>query len=154
MLFQGTITIPKNTTVDAPLEQKLVIAKGIISKFMVRPRAGHAGLAHLLIIHHENQIAPSTRNMDLHGDSFPIDWDDYFECYQPPYELKLIGWNEDDTYSHAFDVYVAVLPRKAIVITALSDLLQNFLSTIASLFGMFFPRAIPIDEEEGNEGSS
>lgn len=148
MLFQGTITIPKNTTKDTPLVQTLVIAKGIINQFMVRPHAGHAGLAHLVILSHEHQIAPSTENMDLHGDELPIDWYDYFECYQPPYELKLIGWNEDDTFPHAFDVYVAVLPRKAVVLTALSDMIQNFMSNIAGLFGVFFPKQLPIEEEE------
>jgi hypothetical protein len=148
MLFQGTITIPKSTTEDAPVEQMLVIARGIITKFIVRPRPGHASLAHLVILHHEHQIAPSTENMDLHGDAAPLDWEDYYECYQPPYELKLVGWNDDDTYQHAFDVYVAILPRKAIIITALSDMLQNFLSTIAGLFGVFFPKPVPIEEEK------
>lgn len=149
MLYQGTITIPKNTTADNPLVQTMVIAKGIISKFMVRPRAGHASLAHLIILSHEHQIAPSTENMDLHGDSTPIDWEDYYECYQPPYELKLKGWNEDDTYAHAFDIFVAVLPRKAIIVTAISDVINNFLSSVASLFGVFFPRQVPVEEEEG-----
>ena len=149
MLFQGTITIPKNTTEDTPLEQILVIAKGILTKFMVRPRAGHAGLAHLVISYHEHQIAPSTENMNLHGDAFPIDWEDYYECYQPPYELKLKGWNEDDTYPHAFDVYVAVLPRKAIIATAIADAFGSFMSNVAGIFGVFFPKPVSEEEEVG-----
>jgi len=148
MLFQSTLTIPKNTLQGAPTEQKLAIAKGIITKFMIRPRAGHAGLAHLVILYHEHQIAPSTENMDLHGDAFPIDWEDYYECYQPPHELKLRGWNEDDTYEHAFDVYVAILPRKAILVTGLVDAFTDFLSKIAGIFGIFSPKSIPTEEEE------
>jgi hypothetical protein len=148
MLFQGTITIPKNTTEDAPLEQILVIARGIITKFMIFPHAGHAGLAHLTISYHEHQIVPSTENMDLHGDAPPIEWEDYYECYQPPYELKLKGWNEDDTYPHSFDVYVAILPRRAIIATAVVDAFTNFIGKIADLFGIFLPRAIPVEEEE------
>jgi len=148
MIFQGTIEIPKNTIVESPIEQRLLIAKGIITEFKVRPHAGHAGLAHLVIRYHESQIAPSTENMDLHGDGPPIDWNDYYECYQPPYELKLVGWNEDDTYSHAFDVYVAVLPRKAIIVTGILDAFNNFLSKIADLFGIFVPKIVPLEEEE------
>lgn len=135
MLFQATITIPKNTTSASPEEAILKIAHGIITKFMVRPRPGHAALGHLVILHHEHQIAPSTEGMELHGDTFPIDWEDYYESYQPPYELKLKGWNEDDTHPHTFDVYVAILPRKAIIALALVD-------AIKSLFGMLPPKRI------------
>jgi len=135
MLFEASITILKNTTSTSPKEVILKIAHGIITKIMVRPRPGHAALAHLVILHHEHQIAPSTENMDFSGDAFPIDWEEYYESYQPPYELKLKGWNEDDTYPHTFDVYVAVLPRKAILSLAIVD-------AIKSLFGMLSPKRI------------
>lgn len=135
MLFEASITIPKNTTKAIPTEVILKIAHGIITKIMVRPRPGHTALAHLVILHHEHQIAPSTENMDFSGDTFPIDWEEYYESYQPPYELKLKGWNTDDTYPHTFDVFVAILPRKAVLALALVD-------AIKSVFGMLSPRRI------------
>ena len=135
MLFQASITIPKNTLRDNPTIVILKIALGIITKIMVRPRPGHAALAHLVILHHEHQIAPSTENMDLHGDAPAIDWEEYYESYQPPYELKLKGWNSDDTYSHTFDVMVAILPRKAILALAIVD-------AIKSVFGVLSPKRI------------
>ena len=135
MLFHGTITIPKNTPQAVPKVIVFGIALGIITKIMVRPRPGHAALAHLVILHHEHQIAPSTENMELHGDAPPIDWEEYYESYQPPYELKLKGWNDDDTYPHTFDVFVAILPRKAILALAIVD-------AIKGAFGMLSPRRI------------
>ena len=135
MLFQASITIPKGTAKTNPTTAILGIAHGIITKIMVRPRPGHAALAHLVILHHEHQIAPSTEGMDFHGDTFPIDWEEYYESYQPAYELKLVGWNTDDTYPHTFDVFVAVLPRKAILALAIVD-------AIKSAFGMLSPKRI------------
>ena len=135
MLFEASITIPKNTTASSPTTVILKIALGIITKIMVRPRPGHAGLAHMVILHHEHQIAPSTENMEFHGDTFPIDWGDYYESYQPPYELKLKGWNLDDTYPHTFDVFVAILPRKAVLALAIVD-------AIKGLFGVLSPKRI------------
>jgi hypothetical protein len=135
MLFEASITIPKSTAKTAPTTVTLKIAHGIITKIMVRPRPGHAGLAHCVILHHEHQIAPSTTDMDFSGDTFPIDWEEYYEVYQPPYELKIVGWNDDDTYEHVFDIFVAVLPRKGIVATTVSDMLTNILS-------VFFPKRI------------
>ncbi|GAI08486.1 unnamed protein product [marine sediment metagenome] len=73
--------------------------------------------------------------MTLHGDFFPIDWEEYYESYQPPYELKIKGWNDDDTYSHTFNVFVAILPRKAVLALAIVD-------AIKSVFGMLSPKRI------------
>jgi len=135
MLFQGDITIPANTTEANAVTAMLPIALGIITKIMVRPRPGHAALAHLVILHHEHQIAPSAGSQNFRGDTFPIDWEEYYESYQPPYELKLKGWNDDDTYPHTFDVFVAVLPRKAILALAIVDAMKG-------VFGILSPRRI------------
>ncbi len=135
MLFEKSITIPESTIQANATTEVLGIAHGIITKIMVRPRPGHAGLAHCVILYHEHQIAPSTENMDFAGDTFPIDWEEYYEVYQPPYELKIKGWNDDDTYEHTFDLFIAVLPRKAIIATAIVDALKG-------LLGMLSPRRI------------
>ena len=135
MLFQADITITAGKTKADPQVETLKIAHGIITKIMVRIPAGHRALAHLIILHHEHQIAPSTEGMDLHGNFFPIDWEEYYESYQPPYELKLKGWNDDDTYPHTFTVLVVVLPRKAILALSIVD-------AIKGIFGMLSPRRI------------
>ena len=135
MLFSASITIPKNTARATPTEVTFELAHGIITKFMVRPRPGHAALAHLVIFHLSHQIAPSTEDMDFSGDTFPIDWGDYYEFYHKPYELKLVGWNDDDTYPHTFDVFVAILPRKAILALAVVD-------AIKGVFGILSPKRI------------
>lgn len=131
MLFQADITIAVGKTFASPQTETLKIAHGIITKFMVRPRRGHSSLAHLVIYHGSHPIAPSTEGMALSGDAHPIDWEDYYEFYQPPYELRLVGWNEDDTYAHTFTVYVAVLPRKAIIAYAVADALKGILGLLS-----------------------
>lgn len=136
MLFETSITIPKSTASTAPTTVILGIAHGIITKIMVRPRAGHQNLAHCVILHHEHQIAPSTEGMSLHGEFFPIDWEEYYESYQPPYELKIKGWNDDDTYAHTFTVYVVILPRKAVLSLSIVDAIKDLfsLNTIKRIF--------------------
>ena len=135
MLFQQSITILKETTKASPKTEILGIAHGIITKIMVYPRPGHSAVAHLVILHHEHQIAPSTEMMELHGDKDPIIWEEFYESYQPPYELKLKGWNDSTKYSHTFDVFVAVLPRRAVLTFAIVD-------AIKSVFGLLSPKRI------------
>ena len=136
MLFETSITIPITATQTNPTTVTMGIAHGIITKIMVRPRAGHQNLAHCVILHHEHQIAPSTEGMTLHGEFFPIDWEEYYESYQPPYELKIKGWNDDDTLPHTFSVYVVILPRKGIIATAIADAIKELfsLNTIKRIF--------------------
>lgn len=131
MLFEKSITIPASRTQANPTVVTMGIAHGIITKIMVRPRPGHAALAHCVILHHEHQIAPSTEGMDFAGDTFPIDWEEYYESYQPPYELKIEGWNEDDTYPHTFDIFVAVLDQKNTVGSILGDAIKNIFSLLS-----------------------
>ena len=135
MLFEASITIPKNTTKTNPTEVILKIARGIITKIMVRPRLGHAAVAHCIVLHHEHQIVPSTESMDCAGDSHPIDWEEYYESYQPPYELKIKGWNTSTRYPHTFDIFVVVLPRKAIIALAIVDAIKD-------LFGLLSPKRL------------
>ena len=145
MLFQASITIPKNTTKADPTVVIMKIALGIITRIMVRPRPGHSAVAHLVILHHERQIAPSVEGMELHGDTFPIDWEEYYESYKEPYELKLKGWNDSTNYPHTFDVFVAVLPRKAVLALGVVD-------AIKSAFGALSPARIPIPAWLGGKG--
>lgn len=140
MLFSASLTVPANTLKTAPSESVLKIAHGIITKFMVRPRPGHAGLAHCVILHLEHQIAPSTQDMDISGDAFPVDWEEYYEIYQSPYELKIRGWNEDDTYPHTFDIFVAVLPKKALPAASVADVIK-------SVIAFMFPTRVLTREE-------
>jgi len=135
MLFTIDVNVPKNTTETSPVSEVVKIAHGIITWLSVLFPPGCARLAHCVILHHEHQIAPSTEGMNLSGDTFPIEWNEYYESYQPPYELKIKAWNEDDTYPHKITVRIAVLPRKAIVAMAIVDAIKN-------LFGMLSPRRI------------
>ena len=77
----------------------------------------------------------------MKGDTFPHEWNEYYESYQPPYELKVKLWGVDCTYNHTVTVSIVVLPRKAIIALAIVD-------AIKSAFGMLSPRRIFTIKEE------
>lgn len=136
-------------TETAKKEQMLKIAHGIITDVDVIFPPGCHSLVHSIIRHHEHQIFPSTEGMSLVGDGFPIKWTEYYESYQPPYELKIEAWEESCTYDHTVLVKVAILPRKAVVALAIVDSIKDLFGTIGEFFGMMFPKSIPVEEEEG-----
>ena len=135
MLFTWDINIPKNTAFASPVVQDLYVAQGIITWVSVLFPPGCAGLAHATIHHYSKQIVPSVEGMDLSGDTFPIEWNEYYEMYAEPYILKFTGWNLDDTYPHKITIRIAVLPRKAVLALAVVDTIKGF-------FGMLSPRRI------------
>ena len=135
MIFAKELTVETTNTIDDPTVEILKIARGIINWVSIQFPPGCHRLVHCVILHHEHQIAPSTESMSLAGDTFPIEWTEYYESYQPPYELKIKVWTEDETYPHTIDVRVSILPRKAIIALAIVD-------AIKSLFGMLSPKRI------------
>lgn len=135
MLFTWDINIPKNTTKDDPEEEKLELAHGIITWVSVLFPPGCHRLAQCAIFHHEHQIFPSRSDQSLSGDTFPLEWTEYYEMYQPPYDLLARCWNDDDTYPHKITIRIAVLPRKAVMASAIVDAIKGIL-------GLLSPRKI------------
>ena len=111
MWYNTAIMVPKTTLVAAPVETVIRVTHGVITRVSFRPRPGHSGLCHVQVFYHEHQLWPVSRDETLHGDTFPIEWDDYEEIFTAPYELVVRAWNDDDTYAHTFDLGFALLPE-------------------------------------------
>jgi len=79
--------------------------------------------------------------MTIIGDGTPVEWTEYYESYQRPYELKVELWGVDCSYDHTVTIRVAVLPRKAILALAIVDALK-------SAFGLLSPKRIFTRKEE------
>ena len=131
MLYSTTITVAPNTTYANAVEERIYLMHGVITKVIFRPRPGHASLLHCKVFHRRHQIFPSSGDDDLHGDTFPVEWEEWYEVPEKPFYLEIVSWNDDDTYSHTFDVYVAILPRKAIVALAIVDAIKSLFSTLS-----------------------
>jgi len=131
MLYSWDITVPANTTVADPVRQDLKLGYGVVSQVTVLFPPGCARLVHLRIFRGANQIWPSTSDQDLSGDTFPIEWPEYYELVNHPFVVVARLWNEDDTYEHTVTIRIAVLPRKAVVAYALADALSRLFSVLS-----------------------
>jgi len=140
MLFIAEVAVATDKSKTDPEVATLKIAHGIISRVSVYFPPGCSQKVHCVILHHEHQIFPSTEDMDLTGDAAAIEWNEYYESYQPPYELKIKCWGVDCSHSHTVTVRVAILPRKAIVALAIVD-------AVKGLFGMLMPKRISVSAE-------
>lgn len=135
MLFTFDIAVIANTSKSIPKEQSLLLAPGIISWVSVTFPPGCHDMVKCVILHHEHQIFPSRDDESLSGNAFPIEWTEYYEMYQSPYDLKARLWSPNTTYNHTVTIRIAVLPRKAIIPFAIID-------AIKSIFGILSPKRI------------
>jgi len=131
MLFTKSFTI-KTTDLEAnPMSGIIPIAHGIITFVSVWMPPGCHGLVYCKLKHHEHTVFPSTEDMFLMTDGYPVEWNEYYESYQPPYELKFVGWSYLTTYDHVVTVRIAVLPRKAVLALAIVDAIKGILGTLS-----------------------
>jgi hypothetical protein len=135
VFYDFAITVPKSTTEANAVTTIAKVTHGVITRVSFRPRPGHSALLHCQVSYHEHQLWPVSREEDLHGDTFPIEWDDYEELFTDPYELKIVAWNEDDTYAHTFDLGFALLPENIVAPV-------NWGKVMTDIFSLLSPRRL------------
>jgi len=129
MFYSRSITVPPNTAEVNAVEQTIDLSHGVITRVIFRPRPGHASLLHVRVFHRRHQIFPENADDDLHGDADPVEWPEWYEMFESPFTLTIFAWNDDDTYSHTFDIAFAVIPKYAalpyVMVSAISELVSS-----------------------------
>lgn len=136
-LYSRSITVPPNTAEGTFPETVIDLSHGVITEVIFRPRPGHASLLHVRVFHRRHQIFPDNADDDLHGDTFPVQWREWYEMFEKPFTLTIFAWNDDDTYPHTFDIAFAVLPKYAALPFAMAK-------AIGEMAGSLSPKRISI----------
>lgn len=131
MLFTKSFTITTDHKEGSPLEGTIKLAHGIITWVSVWMPPGCHGLVYCKLKHHEKSIFPSVEDMFLMTDGYPLEWNEYYEFYEPPYELKFVGWAFETIYEHVVTVRIAVLPRRAVLALAIVDAIKGILGQLS-----------------------
>lgn len=108
MYYVLPLTIPKNTPKSDPVEEELALTYGVIQRVEVEFPPGCAGLAHVRIQYHEFDLYPTNPGTYFSGDGFTIAFDDNFPITEVPHMIKIVGYNEDDTFDHTVTVRINV----------------------------------------------
>ena len=111
MLFQGTLSIPANTAQTAPVIHRIGVSPGVTDQVFVGFPPGCKGLVHLAIWHLHWQLWPWTPGQYFQWDGYVFDFRDRYPIDEPPYELVMKGWSEDDSYAHEVLFMVTIEPE-------------------------------------------
>jgi len=106
------ITVPANTDEADPVISHVKVSPDVLHYIAVQFPPGCRGLAHVRVYANEHPVFPSDPAKDIAADSWTVE-SALIHQFDPGYsELKIIAWNEDDTYEHTVTVYASVLERK------------------------------------------
>lgn len=109
VLYSYDLVLPASTAKTSPVTRDCAVAPGRLERVMVVFPPGCAKLAHLKIMHWSQQLYPSNEDGDLAGDAEVLDFPEDLDLTERPYMMRLVGWNEDDTYGHTLVVRFNVI---------------------------------------------
>lgn len=113
MIYQAELTIPAQTPQGTPEIASFTLPFGVIKRIAILFPGGCAGLAHIQIFHNEYQVWPTTPGKSFLGDNTYLSFEENYELGDAWNNVKVVGWNDDDSYEHAIDVWLEELPMVA-----------------------------------------
>jgi len=111
-IYVTTITIPANTPKPAPKEFTFEIKGEMLSEVQVVIPPGHAALTGIAVLYGLEQLFPLPSGSWLSGDNERISFPERWEIPFARAPLRILGYNEDDTFDHGFIIRFIVAKRK------------------------------------------
>lgn len=115
MFYDFSLTIPPNTLKSAATEQKVKLTYGIIHRVEIEFPSGCAGLVHTQVYENSHQIYPTNPDGNISSDGRAIAFSDRYELFRMPYQVRLVGWNEDDSYPHTITFRFGIIPPESFI---------------------------------------
>jgi hypothetical protein len=128
MFYDYAVTIPAGTAEASPINQDLVLAKGVIHRVEVEFYPGPRRNVSLVIMRGDHQLWPTNPSGVFSTDAYTIAFDEYLELKDQPLTLRAVGWSPNATYDHVVTVRIGILESKSamLLLTALQGMLKVF----------------------------
>ena len=112
MIYQAELVLPAQTPEGTPITVEFTIPRGVVRRVAALFPSGCAALAHVQIYHNEFQVWPTTPGKSFVGDYMYMVFDESYELAEAWNAIRVVGWNDDDSYPHTVNVWLAVLPKE------------------------------------------
>jgi hypothetical protein len=108
MLYQGELVVPPNTLITDTVETELKVIRGTVSQVEVMFPPGSAGLLKVAVFYRRFRLWPTSPDMWFYADNYVFKWGEDFRFDSAPFSLRIVGYNEDELYSHSVIVRLAM----------------------------------------------
>jgi len=122
------LEVPAKTPREAPVERVLEVEEPVVAEISVFFPPGCFALTHVQVFYGELQLAPKPVGASFTGDGLiarhPTRW------FPPevPFDLRILGWNEDVEYKHTPLVFITTeeVVVEPMPVKLLKDVLKRF----------------------------
>jgi hypothetical protein len=128
MIYGGVITTPASTLEASPQRTVIRVVLGLIYHLKVIFPPGPSGLLHVQIFDATYQLFPTTINQSFSGDNSRLEFDDMYMKDEEPFQLTVLTWNLDDTYSHDVIVLISLASKEEYKANYLPGVSSNLLA--------------------------
>lgn len=113
MIYVKSITAAVGRNISNPVVEVLSVCKGLVYRVEFDFPPGCCGLLHVRVFDGSYQVYPTSRDDSFHGDASVIAFDDCYLKNIPPWEFRIVVWNNDDTWDHTIQVRVGIASSEA-----------------------------------------
>ena len=106
MSFAVKLTIPANTTIDAPAEETLAISAMRIEQVAITFPTGCVGLVECWFEYQSMQIFPYNREKTFAGNGQTVEIEPKIDLFDSGSDLTIKGINADDTFEHTLYIVI------------------------------------------------
>lgn len=115
MIYNYSISTAANTAETSKQETVLKVSRGVLHKLEITFPGGCAGLLNVQIFDDTHQIFPTNPGGSFALDNVHLNFAEFYEITSPSPQLKVITWNDDDTYEHKVHIAIGILPKNRIL---------------------------------------
>lgn len=110
MFYNFSDTVPAGTKEEDERYIRMPICKGVVHQVRIISHPGSNGVLYCRIKSGLHQAWPTNPQENFRLSGVTIDWKDFFEIEDKPYELTLHTWNLSTRFEHEIIVQLGVLP--------------------------------------------
>jgi len=128
MAYVFELAVSAETIEASPAKQAVAISPCIITQVTIVQPEGCVGLVGTWFMYQSHQLYPFNAGAKFKANGAPIIFRPNTEIAEPPYELTMLCFNEDDTYPHTVYALIEVTlleTRKGGVLEQLGDAFSN-----------------------------
>ena len=112
MFYDFALTIPAGTAKSSPAVQRMKMTHGVIHDVRIYYPPGPRGEVDVAIFEGGHQVYPTNRGGSFNADNVYINFGDYYELFDAPYELTAKGWAPDADYDHTIRIEIGLIESK------------------------------------------
>ncbi len=125
VLVVTEVTVPANTPSGAPMQSKVKLPKGVLTRIEYLFPSGQFCLTRVAVYYGLERISPHRYGDWLCGNGETIVDNLQYRLPEDPTELVIKAYNQDDTYDHTIYLRFEVQPEEAIVANVLKAFMRK-----------------------------